>query len=192
MLQTLRLTCAVAALAASTLVPSLASAQTESKGKASHGYNAWAYFWETNEDPEGCGQWETNLDVTERWVKSESGRMEHLIQLDFLSVGYDETCSEWPTSIVGFTTVIPAKAFKSQGLKSASLQTWVQARDFDGTVVPIAIDLVWTGGLYSDGKNSHGFSGATVSGSLLLGSKNLLISSDSIYGELLAYKGQFP
>lgn len=186
MLRKLRLTCALAALAASTLVPPFASAQTESKGKSSQSYSAWAYFWD--EDPVLCNQRETVVEVVERWVKPDSGPMEHLVQLNFRSIYYDETCPDWPVSVIIFSTAIPVKSFTSRGLKSASLKTLIHARDGDRGIVSIAIDLVWTGGLYSDGKHSQGFSGATVSGSLLIGSTNLLISSDSIYGELAAYR----
>lgn len=185
MFRKLSLTCAVAALAVSTLVPPFASAQTESKGKSSQSYSAWAYFWD--EDPVACNQRETVLEVIERWVKPDSGPMEHLVQLNFRSIYYDETCRDWPVSVIIFSTAIPVKSFKSGGLKSASLKTLIHARDH-GTIVPIAIDLVWTGGLYGDGNHSQGYSGATVSGSLLIGSTNLMISSDAIYGELAAYR----
>lgn len=180
----------VAALAPSPLALSLARPETTSY--TSRGNSAVARFSEV--DPTGCVQTETALFVKEGRMRAEPGPVEPSTSIDFFTYDYNACNREYTLVLHGFTAV-PADAvhFRGQGLQSASLQVTIPVEHHlaDGTVttVPVSFDLVWTGeGDVSRGlsiyRNGHrGFSymtrssgssrDATISGSILWGSRNL-------------------
>jgi hypothetical protein len=184
MFRNLHLTCAVVALMLGALFPCLASAQAE---KGSKVYDAFASFYQ--EEPNGCTYFETFLDVYELSIRSGAGPVEHSSTIEFLSLQYD-TCEDVPTSIVSGSVAIPANAFRSQGLKSASLTAAVNFTDrVGGAIVPVFFDLVWTCDRKNiDGNNSNGnCAPVNLSGSVLVGWRNLL-DSQSKQGELSTRK----
>lgn len=159
---------AVAALAASALLPSPIQAQHRAKMDA-----AWVYLvdWPTN-----CDYSVTNVNVQETWLpRNERGGMEHRTTLTFRSTNYN-LCEELLTSYIQGSLEIPASAFRLQGLKSAALQVAVDFRDkVDGTFVPVLFDMAMTCIEGSEeGNGSGGYCVSMPSGSLLVRGRNLV------------------
>ncbi|HVG09900.1 MAG TPA: hypothetical protein VNM67_19520 [Thermoanaerobaculia bacterium] len=176
-----RLVCAVA-LALCALFSSLASAQTPGYKE----YNAFAYFYEQTE---GCDLFETYLDVFERWTPLESGLTEHSTTLKIDSLHYD-TCEETYVSVVRGSMLIPDNAFRTQGLKTASVQTALSFTDsWTGEIVPVILDLRWTcdRARIDRAKPASTCAPLTLSGSVLVGSRDLMDLS-SRQGELILWK----
>lgn len=168
---------AVAALMASALLPSPVRAQRTVKF-----YDAFAYFYD---NPGGCEYSETYLEVFESWLRHERGRTEHTIKLSFQSLHY-EACEDVPLSYVESFVEIPASAFHSQGLKSASLQFATNLRDWvGGASVPVLFDLTWS--CQEDKPYNGGCGLVELSGTALVGTRNLM-DSESISGDLVSFK----
>lgn len=145
MRRNLRLICAVATLAMSAVVSSLASADTEITHYRSKGNVAGAYFYEV--DPTGCIYYETYLDVLEGQVSRETGRPVAETRISFTSYEYQACEDRYISVLYGFTT-IPDHDFRTRGMLSATLQTTIIAenRREDGFFyVPVTFDLLWTG-----------------------------------------------
>ncbi|MEA2562947.1 MAG: hypothetical protein QOH06_4451 [Acidobacteriota bacterium] len=159
---------AVAALAASVLLPSPIRAQHRAKMNA-----AWVYLVDA---PTSCDYTVTNVNVQETWrPRNERGGMEHTTTLTFRSTNYD-LCEELLTSYIEGSVEIPASAFRLQGLKSATLQVAVDFRDeVDGTIVPVIFDMAMTCIEGSEeGNSSGGYCVSMPSGSLLVKGRNLV------------------
>ena len=167
----------LAVLAASALLPSPVRGQDIYKV-----YDAYAYMFAA---PADCEYINTTVDVFESWrAQNEGGRMEHAITLYFRSSDYD-FCEDLLISYIMGSVEIPASAFRTQGLKSATLQVVIDFRDEAlGAIVPVIFDLTWTCLESSrEGKPSHGVCGiAELSGSVLVRGRNL-VDSDNGYSE---------
>lgn len=170
---------ALAALIATALLPVPAQAQRTVKF-----YDAFAYFYD---DPGGCEYFETYLDVFESWTRYERGRTEHTTRISFQSLHYD-TCADVPISVVQGVAEIPANAFQSHGLKSASIQLAMDITDrVGGALVPVLFDLTWS---CQEERPLYGGCGVVeLSGNVLVESRNLMDSEYKI-GELLSFKAR--
>ena len=159
---------AVAALAASVLLPSPIQAQHRAKMDA-----AWVYLGDW---PTSCDYSVTNVNVQETWrPRNERGGMAHRTMLTFRSTNYD-ICEELLTSYIEGSVEIPASAFRLQGLKSATLQVAVDFRnEVDGTIVPVIFDMAMTCiEVSEEGNGSGGHCVSMPSGSLLVRGRNLV------------------
>ena len=159
---------AVAALAASVLLPSPIQAQNRAKMTAARVFLV--------DMPTSCDYSITNVSVQETWrPQNERGGMEHTTTLTFRSTNYD-LCEELLTSYIEGSVEIPASAFRFQGLKSATLQVATGFRDeVEGTIVPVIFDMAMTciGGS-EEGNPSGGYCVSMPSGSLLVRGRNLV------------------
>jgi hypothetical protein len=191
MFRSLRLTCTVTLLAASTLAPSLANAAVEhyrSKGNA-------ADFYTYKVDPTGCINTETGLTVTENQVGAGPGPAEPSTGIYFYRTVYDACLDLYLMSVI-LSTTVPADTFHADSqLRSASFQATVLANVWvagEGSITPepFTFDLVWTGGpeIQQGGRTARDrnegflhiahstgtYRPATISGSITFRSDNIL------------------
>jgi len=183
MFRNLRLVCA-AALVASSLLPSLASAAVVYRYRSA-GASASAIF--ISVDPTGCLYTDISLFVYERRVREGPGQPEHETWIDLFGFQLD-ACNGNSVSNLYASTIIPDGDFRAHGLESASLQTTIEVPEY---AVPMTLDLVWTGeGEISGSRRTRTgryrgsvgmymmlykgvFRSADVSGSILFDSRNL-------------------
>lgn len=150
-------------------------------------YVAYASF---SYAPAGCEYLSnTVIEVLESWrSQTERQRVEHEVTLYFRTSGYDCQGVFIPY-IEGFVE-IPTSAFRSQALKSATLQAAVDFRDeAREVVVPVIFDVTWTCVQSSiSGKLSSGAcENAGPSGTILVAGRNLA-DSDYSEGQLVSFK----
>jgi hypothetical protein len=193
LLCSLRSTCAVAALAMSAFLPSLASAEVYHY--RSSGPGASAGF---SDFTSGCIASSVGLSVSKGRYTEGEPEPSLGAYLNLFIVEYDLcTGEEYPVLISErFALVpIPVESFQTQGgvggLQSASLQVTVDTyNEFTGNVDPVTIDLTWTGmGPVTHGHHNENVSyphirqilnflgtqrNATVSGSVIVDGRDLV------------------
>lgn len=191
--QKLRRTCCAAALVSSLLVP---SASAEIDRYRSQGSGAEAYIYEV--DSTGCVVTEIWLFVREGSLRIGSGPGERSTRVEFAGHDYDQ-CQDYYLSSFHIFTTVPAQAFHTSGLNSASLQATIPVEVSWGVTVPFTFDLLWTANDDSTARSFEiqrhrhpGFTymsrtsgrgrDAVLSGSIVWGTRNLL--SGLIYGSM--------